>query len=55
MSMFNDPALNSFDEVISRKRDTGPYHLTEIRQVHIIPLSDILAWSASNSRSRLIS
>jgi hypothetical protein len=48
--MFNDPALNSFDEVISRKRDTGPYHIIEIRWVHIRPLGDILLECLPNSQ-----
>ena len=39
--MFNDPALNSFDENLSRARDADTYRITEIRDVTVRHLESI--------------
>lgn len=40
--MFNESALNSFDEDLSQGRNTGPFKITEIVDVRVSPLRDTL-------------
>jgi FkbM family methyltransferase len=40
--MFNDHALNSFDEDLSRQRNNGPYHIVQERLLQTSSLSEIL-------------
>jgi FkbM family methyltransferase len=41
--VFNEPALNSFDESLSRSRENGQYRITQIVDVPVRPLSETLA------------
>lgn len=40
--MFNDPALNSFDEELTRSRESGAYHVVQTRELDVVPLADLL-------------
>jgi FkbM family methyltransferase len=40
--VFNEPAFNSFDEKLSRGRNTGPYHIVQELIIPIRPLREIL-------------
>ena len=41
--VFNEPALKSFDEALSRSRESDQYQIVEVVQVPVRPLSEILA------------
>jgi FkbM family methyltransferase len=41
--MFNEPALNSFDRVLSEQRQSGKYRITGTKQIPVKRLSKLLA------------
>lgn len=41
--VFNEPALNSFDESLSRSREGAMYRVVEVIQVPVRPLAEVLA------------
>jgi FkbM family methyltransferase len=40
--IFNEPALNSFDQKLSQQRNSGPYHIVREQLFQTIPLAEIL-------------
>jgi FkbM family methyltransferase len=40
--MFNEAALNSFDQALAHSREGELYQIIETRALHVLPLSDIL-------------
>ncbi len=40
--IFNEPALNSFDEMLSRSRENGRYKIVDVVKVPVRPLSTVL-------------
>jgi hypothetical protein len=40
--MFNEPALNSFDQELSESRAGGPYRIAQVVDVPVTPLADVL-------------
>jgi FkbM family methyltransferase len=40
--IFNEPALNSFDEPLSRSRESEKYNIVEIAKVSVRPLRDVI-------------
>jgi len=41
--VFNEPALNSFDEALSRSRENDTYRIVKVVQVPVRPLAEVLA------------
>ncbi len=41
--MFNEPALNTFDELLAKERNnSGIYKIIEVKEVEVYPLKDVL-------------
>ncbi|WP_047306268.1 FkbM family methyltransferase [Pseudomonas fluorescens] len=54
--MFNDPALNTFDEALAKKRDgLYGYRLIEKRTIQVSPLSSIIEDSGYNGKIDFLS
>lgn len=54
--MFNDPALNTFDEALAKKRDGfHGYRLIEKRKIQVSPLSSIIEDSGYNGKIDFLS